>query len=108
MAEFVHRRRYRRTSSLLPPVSNPVPAELRARLVASLQEAYRARRGVPPTLEAHVREYAHAQHEAGARIEQVLVEIKAIVAETVLEDASVFTPRVVGWTVAGFYSRAAR
>ena len=85
-----------------------MPAAHRARLVASLKEAYQARRGVPPSLEAEVREYAHAQRVAGALIEQVLVEVKAIVAETVLDDAPVFTPRVVGWTVAGFYNRDAR
>ena len=85
-----------------------MPAALRARLVAALQEAYQARRGVPPALEADVRAYAHAQHVAGTRIEQVLVEIKAIVADTVREDAAVFTPRVVGWTVAGFYKRVVK
>lgn len=85
-----------------------MPAALRARLVAALQDAYQARRGVPPALEAEVRAYANAQHAAGTRIEQLLVEVKAIVAEVVREDAAVFTPRVVGWTVAGFYNRTAK
>jgi hypothetical protein len=106
LAEFVHQRGH--PARLCPHPSSTVPAALRARLVASLQEAYQARRGVPPALEMLVREYAHAQHEAGVRIEQLLVEIKALIVETVLEDAAVFTPRVVGWTVAGYYDRSVK
>ena len=107
MAGFVHGRGYLRTSPRFHRCPS-VPAALRARLVASLKEAYQARRGVPAALEAQVREYAHAQHAAGVRIEQVLVEIKAMIVETVLDDAAVFTPRVVGWTVAGYYDRSAK
>lgn len=59
-------------------------------------------------LEAHVRAYAHAHRIAGTPIEHVLVEMKALASEHTLDDAPIFIPRIVGWTVAGYFDRAAR
>lgn len=42
---------------------------------------------------------------AGTPIERVLVEVKALVTEGALEDAPIFIPRIVGWTVAGYFDR---
>jgi len=63
---------------------------------------------VPPALEAPVRAYARAQREASVPIERVLVEVKALVSEHMLIDTPVFIPRVVGWTVAGYFDGATK
>jgi len=63
---------------------------------------------VPPALEAPVRAYARAQREIGIAIERVLVDVKALVSERMLADTPVFIPRVVGWTVAGYFDGATR
>jgi hypothetical protein len=89
-------------------VSQEALSALRAQLAAQLDEAHRARRGVPPALEAHVRAYAHAQRVASVPIERVLVDVKALVSERMAADTPVFIPRVVGWTVAGYFDGATR
>lgn len=86
-------------------MSPEAQSALRAQLIARLDEAYRARRGVPASLEPHARAYAHAHRVAGTPIERVLVDMKALVAERALEDAHLFIPRIVGWTVAGYFDR---
>jgi len=63
---------------------------------------------VPPALEAQVRAYALAQREASVPIERVLVDVKALVSERMAADTPVFIPRVVGWTVAGYFDGATR
>ena len=84
-------------------MTNDALAALQTQLIASLEEAYRARRGVPKTLEPQVRAYANALRAAHVPIERVIVELKALLATTVREDAPIFTPRLVGWTVAGYF-----
>lgn len=90
------------------PLSSEAPSALRAQLIAQLDEAHRARRGVPPALEAPVRAWARAQREAQIPIERVIVDMKALVSEHVHADTPVFIPRVVGWTVAGYFDGASR
>ena len=76
----------------------------RVQLIAALTAAHQARRGVPLSLESVVREYARECREAGAEIGRVLVDVKGLVRERMAADEPVFTPKVVGWTVAGYFS----
>lgn len=79
-----------------------------AQLADGLRLAHALRRGVPPTMEATVRAYARAQREAGADIGRVLVEVKALVRANTGSDEPIFTPRIIGWTVAGFFHGTTR
>lgn len=79
-----------------------------ARLVEGLRLAHAARRGVPARMELEVRAYARAQRDAGVPIGRVLVEVKDLVRTHTGQDDAIFIPRVVGWTVAGFFQRAVR
>ncbi len=78
--------------------------ELSARLAVALADAHRARLGLPSDLEALVRLYAHAHREAGSNIGAVLIEVKALVRDFSDIDAPVVMPKVVGWTVAGYFA----
>ena len=82
-------------TSELPPA--------RSRLIGALDDAHRARRGVPASLEPLVRTFARAERDAGTPVERVLVDLKQLLAETVHGDADLFAKRVVGWAVAGYY-----
>ena len=82
-------------TSELPPA--------RSLLIGALDDAHRARRGVPASLEPLVRMFARAEREAGIPMERVLVELKQLLADTVHGDADIFAKRVVGWAVAGYY-----
>lgn len=75
-----------------------------ARLVEALTAARAARRGVPASLESLVRTHAREQREAGVEIGALLVEVKALVRVLMGDDEPVFTPKVVGWTVAGYFA----
>jgi len=85
------------------PMSTDSPTSARTQLVAALGEAHRVRLGVPASLEPLVRAYARVELDAGMPMERVLVELKALLAETVHGDADLFAKRVVGWAVAGYY-----
>jgi hypothetical protein len=76
---------------------------LTAQLIEALRAAHVARRGLPGGLESLVRTYARAQREAGTTIGALLVEVKALVRDNTGRDEPVFTPKIVGWTVAGFF-----
>jgi hypothetical protein len=80
----------------------------RAALVAALQTAHSARRGVPHSLEFPVRAFARASREAGIDVAEVLIEVKALVRRQVAADEPIFTPKVVGWTVAGYFAGTGR
>ena len=84
------------------------PGELALRLAAALADAHEARLGLPKQLEALVRAYAHAHREAGSNIGAVLIEVKALVRDHADIDAPVFMPKVVGWTVAGYFAGTTR
>jgi hypothetical protein len=77
---------------------------LTARVAEALSEAHRARLGVPSSLESLVRAYARAHQDAGSNIGAVLIEVKSLVREHADIDAPVFMPKIVGWTVAGFFA----
>lgn len=79
-----------------------------AQLADSLRLAHASRRGVPPEMEATVRDYARAQREAGAGIGRVLVEVKALVRANTGSDEPIFTPRIIGWTIAGYFHGTSR
>jgi hypothetical protein len=85
-------------TSELPPA--------RTRLIDALDDAHRAHRGVPASLEPVVRMFARAERAAGTPVERVLVDLKQLLAETVHADADLFAKRVVGWAVAGYYHAA--
>lgn len=89
-------------------VSTTDPAALAAQLVEELGEAHAARRGVPAALEATVRAYARSQREAGVDVGTFLIGVKELVRVTTGADEPLFTPRIVGWAVAGFFSGSAR
>jgi hypothetical protein len=74
-----------------------------ARLVAALKAAHDARRGLTPELQPVVRAYGRARREAGESVGRVLIEVKRLVREHATADEAVFTPKIVGWTVAGFF-----
>jgi dephospho-CoA kinase len=78
----------------------------RERLMDALRAARQARRGVPAALEPLVRAWAREQRESGAEVGRVLVDVKAMVRELMGDDELVFTPKVVGWTVAGYFATA--
>jgi hypothetical protein len=74
-----------------------------AQLVEALRAAREARRGLPAELQAVVRAYGRARREAGDSIGRVLIDVKRLVREHASTDEAVFTPKIVGWTVAGFF-----
>lgn len=95
-------------SSQTPDLSQNEVNTRTAQLADSLRLAHAARRGVPPDMEATVRAYARAQREAGADIGRVLVEVKALVRANTGSDEPIFTPRIIGWTVASFFHGTSR
>lgn len=80
------------------------PGPQRGRLADALIAARAARRGVPVSLESVVRAHAQERREAGTGIGAVLVDVKALVLELMGDDELVFMPKVVGWTVAGYFA----
>jgi hypothetical protein len=80
----------------------------RAALVAALQAAFTAQRGVPHSLESAARAFARASREAGIDVAEVLIEVKALIRDQVAADEPLFTPKVVGWTVAGYFTGTGR
>jgi hypothetical protein len=89
-------------------MSDDVPTAARARLLAALGAARDARRGVPETLEPEVRTFARLSREHGLSISEMLIEVKALVRAHVGVDEPLFTPKVVGWAVAGYFAGTAR
>lgn len=84
------------------------PAPERAQLLAQLAKAAATRLGVPPSLEQHVRDYAHAARVAGVPVQRMLVEVKEAVRAMTGDQDIVFLPRVVGWAVAGYFAGSVR
>jgi hypothetical protein len=82
---------------------DPVRA-LRAELIAAIMTAHAARRGDPRPIEPLIRTYAKSQREAGVSVALVLIEVKALLRDHAGRDSAAFTPKLVGWTVAGYYA----
>jgi hypothetical protein len=76
----------------------------RAELIEALRSAHAARRGVTASLEPTVRAYAKAMRETGVSIGQALVAVKDLVRAHTGHDEPLFTPKVVGWAVAGYFA----
>lgn len=73
-------------------------------LVSALQDAWRARLGVPPGMEPVVRQYGRSLRMSGMRIEKAVVHVKEIVRNETRGDEGVFIAKVVGWTIAGYFA----
>jgi hypothetical protein len=84
-------------------VSIPDVGTTRAAFIDALRSAYVARRGATPQVEATAREYALAMRTAGSGIGQALVQVKDLVRAHSGYDEPIVTPKVIGWTVAGFF-----
>jgi hypothetical protein len=89
-------------------MSDDAPSAARARLLIALSAARDARRGVPETLEPEVRRFAQLSREHGLSISELLIDVKALVRAHVGVDEPLFTPKVVGWAVAGYFAGSAR
>jgi hypothetical protein len=85
-----------------------VPSAARARLLTALSAARDAGRGVPETLEQEVRTFAQLSREHGLSISELLIEVKALIRAHVGTDEPLFTPKVVGWAVAGYFNGMSR
>ena len=81
---------------------------LSTRLADALRDAYAARRGVPADLQPLVREHAKAWREAGRNIESLIVNAKELVRTCTGPDETVFIPRIIGWSIAGFFQGTTR
>jgi hypothetical protein len=76
----------------------------RAAFVEALRSACAARRGVTDSMEPAARAYARAMREAGVTIGAALVDVKDLVRAHAGHDEPIFTPKVVGWVIAGFFA----
>jgi hypothetical protein len=94
----------RRPGDYLLAMSDEGPSAARARLLTALSAAREAGRGVPLTLEDDVRTFARLSREAGRSVSELLIEVKEIVRAQTGTDEPLFTPKVVGWAVAGYFS----
>lgn len=80
----------------------------RAAFIDALRSAYAVRRGVTPQLETATRIYARAMRLAGEDIGRTLVQVKDLVRAHSGYDEPIVMPKVVGWTVAGFFEGTPR
>ncbi|MFL5606550.1 MAG: hypothetical protein ACJ8AD_08905, partial [Gemmatimonadaceae bacterium] len=55
-----------------------------------------------------VRAYGRAMRESGRAIGQTLVEVKDLLRAHTGHDEPIFTPKVIGWAIAGFFDGAGR
>ena len=88
----------------MPDASHEVQ---RVALAEAVRSAYRAGRGLPASLEQVARTFARTQREAGIAVERVIIEVKGIVRAETADDDLVYVPRLVGWTVAGYFAGTA-
>ena len=89
-------------------VIDPTGDPRRATFIDALRSAHAARRGVTPLVEAAARAYARAKRESGAAIGETLVDVKDLVRAHTGYDEPIFTSKVIGWVVAGFYEGTSR
>lgn len=81
---------------------------LRLRFAEALRSACFAKRVPSAALEEITRSHARARRLAGDDIASALVDVKTLVQDCTEKDEPIFTPKVVGWTVAGFFHGSAR
>jgi hypothetical protein len=84
-------------------VTAPDIGATRSTFIEALRSAHAVRRGVSPEVETTVRAYARAMRLAGENVGQTLVQVKDLVRAHTGYDEPIFTPKVVGWAVAGFF-----
>jgi hypothetical protein len=89
-------------------MSDDAPSAARARLLTALHAARDARRGVPDALEQEVRDFARVAREHGLSISELLIDVKELVRAQVGVDEPLFTPKIVGWAVAGYFAGTTR
>jgi hypothetical protein len=77
-------------------------------LAQALRLAHQARRGLLPDLEETVRAFARGKRLSGRSVGETLIEVKALVTAHTGLDELVYMPKVVGWTVAGFFEGSNR
>jgi len=63
---------------------------------------------VTPAVEIAVRAFARAMREADMAIGTALVEMKTLVHAHTGHDEPIFTPKVVGWAIAGYFAGAGK
>jgi hypothetical protein len=80
----------------------------RASFVEALQSAYAARRGATSQVQSAARAYARALRVSGVAVGAALVDVKRLVREHTADDEPIFTPKVVGWAVAGYFAGTSR
>lgn len=85
-------------------MSDPAYPAARGSLSEALRLAYAARLGVPRTLEPLVRGYAREARVAGVPVEQMLIDLKALVRALTADHAPLYVEKVVGWAVAGYFA----
>ena len=76
---------------------------LRAAVAAAIAGAHEGR-GELSTVEQPVEAFAKARRLAGTPVTDVVVEVKALLREHAGQHAWPFSPSVVAWTLAGYYS----
>lgn len=91
-----------------PRMAEDLPPDARVKLLDALAAARDARRGVPGALEAEVRYFARLSRETGSSIAELLIDVKEMVRSQMGADEPLFTPKVVGWAVAGYFSGTSR
>jgi hypothetical protein len=89
-------------------MADDIPPAARTRLLTALTAAREAGRGVPDALEQEVRDFARLSREHGLSVSELLIEVKALVRTHVGVDEPLFTPKVVGWAVAGYFAGTTR
>jgi hypothetical protein len=103
----LHSCRHPPTTARDGPLQSDAPESSLARLSDALRAAHATRRGVPAELQDFVRAHARDFRLAGGDIGTLLVAVKLVVRETTGVEEPIFTPKVVGWTIAGFFDGTA-
>jgi hypothetical protein len=85
-------------------VPDTTPELLRAALIEAIRDACDAGRGIPASLEAAARDHARAQREAGLPVEKLIIQMKDAIRRETGQQEFLFLPRVIGWTVAGYFA----
>ena len=76
---------------------------LRAAVAAAIATAHEGR-GELSTVELPVEAFAKARRLAGTPVTDVVIEVKTLLREHAGQHAWPFSPTVVAWTLAGYYS----
>jgi hypothetical protein len=89
-------------------VPDTTPDQLRTALIQAIRDASQAGSGIPASLESATRDHARAQREAGMPVEKLIIDMKDAIRREAGEMEFLFIPRVIGWTVAGYFAGTPR